>query len=38
MQFDMRFQRIFELGKKGYTEDEQNFGKMLIGNMAGGLG
>ncbi|KAJ3256563.1 Processing alpha glucosidase I [Boothiomyces macroporosus] len=36
--FDNEFENVFELAKKGYDESQVQFGKMLLGNMLGGLG
>jgi mannosyl-oligosaccharide glucosidase len=36
--FDEKFSKAFQLEEKGYTPDQIDFGKMLLGNMLGGLG
>ena len=35
---DKRFEKVFELEKKGYDPEHVAFGKMLLGNLLGGIG
>lgn len=36
--FDERFEKTFALSAKGFNEKQIEFGKMMIGNMLGGIG
>ncbi|KAJ3320457.1 Processing alpha glucosidase I [Boothiomyces sp. JEL0866] len=36
--FDSEFEKVFRLAENGYDESQILFGKMLLGNMLGGLG
>lgn len=37
-EFSEKFEKIFQLGSKGYKEDEVNFAKMAFSNMMGSIG
>lgn len=37
-EFDIKFESIYKLEKKGYSKSHIEFGKMLLSNLLGGIG